>query len=77
MKLLKILQGFQVLAYLSMLQNLNSCILRLNPPTEAVSKTTVSKMNYRIMKDLLTKTFTCTSSNVHNKTKVDKIDVKP
>ena len=39
-------------------------------------KATVSKMDYQIMKDRLKKVFTSTSTNVYNKTDVDKIDVK-
>ena len=39
-------------------------------------KATVSKMDYQIMKDQLKKVFTSTSTNVDNKTDIDKIDVK-
>ena len=39
-------------------------------------KATVSKMDYQIMKDQLEKVFTSTSTNVNNKTDVDKTDVK-
>ena len=33
-------------------------------------------MDYQIMKDQLKKVFTSTSTNVDNKTDVDKVDVK-
>ena len=36
-------------------------------------KATVSKMDYQIMKDHLKKVFTSTSTNVYNKTDVDKM----
>ena len=39
-------------------------------------KATVSKMDYQIMKDQLKKVFNSTSSNVDNKTHVDKTDDK-
>ena len=39
-------------------------------------KATVSKMDYQIMKDQLKKVFTSTSTNVDNKTDMNKIDVK-
>ena len=39
-------------------------------------KATVSKMDYQIMKDQLKKVFTSTSTNVDNKTEIDKTDVK-
>ena len=38
-------------------------------------KATVSKMDYQIVKDQLKKVFTNTSTNVDNKTDVEKIDV--
>ena len=39
-------------------------------------KAMVSQMNYQILKNQLKKAFTSTSTNVGNKTEVDKIDVK-
>ena len=39
-------------------------------------KSTVSKIDYQIMKDQLKKVFTSTSTNVDNKTDADKTDVK-
>ena len=39
-------------------------------------KATVSKMDYQIMKDQLKKVFTSASTNVDNKTDIDKIDIK-
>ena len=39
-------------------------------------KATVSKMGYQVMKDQLKKVFTSTSTNVDNKTDMNKIDVK-
>ena len=39
-------------------------------------KATVSKMDYQIMKDQLKKFFNSASTNVDNKTDIDKIDVR-
>ena len=65
---IKILDG--VLAY----RLLNSA--NLTNEQKQLVKATVSKMDYQIMKDQLKKVFTSTSTNVHNKTNIDKIDVK-
>ena len=65
---IKLLDG--VLAY----RLLNSA--NLTNEQKQLVKATVSKMDYQIMKDQLKKVFTSTSTNVDNKTDIDKIDVK-
>ena len=65
---IKILDG--VLAY-----RLLSSTNLTNDQKQSV-KATVSKMDYQIMKNQSKNVFTSTSTNVNNKTEIDKIDVK-
>ena len=65
---MEILDG--VLAY----RLLNSA--NLTNEQKQLVKATVSKMDYQIMKDQLKNVFTSISTNVDNKTDIDKIDVK-
>ena len=65
---MEILEG--VLAY----RLLNSS--NLTNEQKQLVKSTVSKIDYQIMKDQLKKVFTSTSTNVDKKADTDKIDVK-
>ena len=65
---MEILEG--VLAY----RLLNSA--NLTNEQKQLVKSTVSKIEYQIMKDQLKKVFTSTSTDVDKKTDTDKIDVK-
>ena len=65
---MEILEG--VLAY----KLLNSS--NLTNEQKQLVKSTVSKIDYQIMKDQLKKVFTSTSTNVDKKADTDKIDVK-
>ena len=65
---MEILEG--VLAY----RLLNSA--NLTNEQKQLVKSTVSKIDYQIMKDQLKKVFTSTSTNVDKKADTDKIDVK-
>ena len=52
-----------------------NCATLTNKQKQLV-KPTVSKMDYQIMKDQLKKVFSSNSTNIDNKTDIDKIDVK-
>ena len=66
---MEILDG--VLAY-TLLNSAN-----LTSEQKHLVKAPVSKVDYQITKEQLKKVFTSTLTNVHDKTEVDKIDVKP
>ena len=65
----------EILEYDLAYRLLNSANLTIEQ--KQLVKAKISKMDYQIMKVQIERAFTITSTNVHNKTEVDKIDVKP
>ena len=65
----------EILEYDLAYRLLNSANLTIEQ--KQLVKAKISKMDYQIMKVQIERVFTITSTNVHNKTEVDKIDVKP